>query len=122
MWRGGRPRLPLPCGLLSYVADGSPKAEKMLSGVRLARTERRTRMYYSQEPRARRRREFITLFVLALIVGGGIFLFAWLITGAYLLALFGAVAALALLGAVHYVLWGRELSGEVRPPPEAPPD
>jgi len=56
------------------------------------------------------RRETITTIALAILFGGGIFLFALLILGEYLIAALAAVAAVALVGCLHYFVWGRSLA------------
>jgi fatty acid desaturase len=75
------------------------------------------------DDRSRRRRELVTVSALALLAGTGLFFFVLLITGGLLIAVLGALVAMALVGWLHYTLWGRELAREVRrkddriPPP-----
>jgi hypothetical protein len=57
----------------------------------------------------RRWRELFVLCSLALLLGGGAFLWLLLIGGGVLLSVLAALAALAVLGALHYLLWGRWL-------------
>jgi hypothetical protein len=60
-------------------------------------------------PASSGRRELITTIALAILFGGGIFLFAFLILGEFLLAALAAVGAIALVGCLHYFVWGRSL-------------
>jgi len=53
----------------------------------------------------------ITSIALAILFGGGIFLFALLILGEFLIAALAAVGAIALVGSLHYFIWGRSLAG-----------
>ncbi len=57
----------------------------------------------------RHREGFLALF-LCLIGGGAVLLFLIAITGGFFLYVLLAVVAMALLGSVHYLLWGRALS------------
>jgi hypothetical protein len=60
-------------------------------------------------PASSGRRELITTIALAILFGGGIFLFALLILGEFPIAALAAMAAVALVGCLHYFVWGRSL-------------
>jgi hypothetical protein len=66
------------------------------------------------EDRSRRFRERVVIVALSLIVGTGIFLFFLMVTGGLLLAVLGALGAMAVVGSVHYAFWGRELAHQVQ--------
>lgn len=61
-------------------------------------------------PTSSGRRETITTIALAILFGGGIFLFALLLLGEILVATLAAVAAMTLVGCLHYFIWGRSLA------------
>jgi len=75
---------------------------------------------YPNDP-ARRRREIVVAWALALILGVGIFGFFLLTTGGLFLAVLAGVVAMILVGSLHYVFWGRELAREVRRRQDVPP-
>ena len=60
-------------------------------------------------PASSGRRELVTTIALAILFGGGIFLFALLLLGQFLIAALAALAAVALVGCLHYFVWGRSL-------------
>jgi hypothetical protein len=68
----------------------------------------------------RHRREFIVMLALAIIVGGGIFTYFFLIGGMWFLGMLGTIVVLALVGLFHYLLWGR--TAERRLPRQPPRD
>src|SRR5262245_8025240 len=55
-------------------------------------------------------RENAIVVVLGLLIGGGIFFFLLALTGWFLIAALIALPLLAVLGSLHYLLWGRALS------------
>ncbi len=67
-------------------------------------------MHFDTEPH--QRREIVVTAVFALLFGGGIFCFALLIAGEIVIPLLLAVTAMAVVGGLHYVLWGRAMSQE----------
>lgn len=64
------------------------------------------------DARSRQWHENFVTVVLALLFGGGIFCFALLIAGEVVIAVLLAVAAMILVGGLHYALWGRAMSEE----------
>ena len=56
------------------------------------------------------RRETVVTVALAILFGSGIFLFGLLLMDSFLIALLATVAAVALVGALHYFVWGRSLA------------
>jgi heme O synthase-like polyprenyltransferase len=60
-------------------------------------------------PSTRRTRETIVVVCLAVIFGTAIFLFCWLVLGAWFLALLATFAVVFLIGLGHYFFWGRRL-------------
>ena len=64
------------------------------------------------DTQSRQWRETVVTIVLALLFGGGIFCFALLIAGEVLIPVLVAVAAMILVGLLHYVLWGRAMSAD----------
>jgi uncharacterized protein (DUF58 family) len=63
--------------------------------------------------RSSRSRENITFVALAILLGGGIFLYVLLIGGALFLATLGALAVMTVVGAFHYLFWGRSLERDL---------
>ena len=63
------------------------------------------------------RRELITTVALAILFGGGIFLFALLLLRGWLIAALAAVAAVVLVGCLHYFIWGRSIQAATHPAP-----
>ncbi len=55
----------------------------------------------------RQRRESFLTIMLTLIAAGGILLFLTIITSGFFLYVLVGLAAIALFGSLHYVLWGR---------------
>jgi hypothetical protein len=75
----------------------------------------------SQYPGTHRRELFVTV-VLALVLGAGAFFYLFLITGGLFLAVLAAVGAMAIVGLLHYVIWGRQMPPANRAPDSpAPP-
>jgi len=58
-------------------------------------------------------RETILTLMLTALLAGGVFFFLILLSGGLLVYLAAAVFAIALVGLLHYVLWGHALSQEV---------
>jgi Zn-dependent protease with chaperone function len=67
-----------------------------------------------QDAASRRRREQFVVIVLAAISGCGIFLFSLLVLQWYFLAFLAGIAVMALVGGLHYLLWGRRQEREER--------
>jgi hypothetical protein len=66
------------------------------------------------DPNAERsNRETILTLMLTALLAGGVFFFLILLSGGLLVFLAAAVFAIALVGLLHYVLWGHTLSQEV---------
>jgi hypothetical protein len=66
------------------------------------------------DPNARgRNRETILTLMLTALLAGAIFFFLIVLSGGLLVFLAAAVFAIALVGLLHYVLWGYTLSQEV---------
>jgi hypothetical protein len=61
----------------------------------------------------RQRREGFLGLVLVLFCAGGFFLFLVVITGGFFLHAAAWVVVFALVGGIHYVLWGHALTREV---------
>jgi hypothetical protein len=74
----------------------------------------------NQDPAARRRRATFVIVTLTILLGGGAFLYSLLIGGEWFLAMLVTLGAVALVGGVHYLLWGRTLSREVAARPRVP--
>lgn len=71
--------------------------------------------------RSRRRREIITTVVLSILSAIAFFVTCWILTGWIIVAVIAALVAMALVGGVHYAIWGRELAREPRRRDEYPP-
>jgi Flp pilus assembly protein TadB len=56
---------------------------------------------------APRGRETVLVAALAILFGVGLFWFLLLITGWLVIAVLAAAAVIAVMGGVHYLLWGR---------------
>lgn len=54
-------------------------------------------------------RETVVAIILAVLFGAGIFLFLLMITGWLLLAVLATVGAMAAVGGLHYLVWGKSL-------------
>jgi len=61
-------------------------------------------MYWTED---RRRKERIVVFALGTVFAVGIFFYSLLIGGAILLSVLFAVAVMAVVLALHYLIWGR---------------
>jgi hypothetical protein len=64
---------------------------------------------------SRRSRAIVVTVALSILVGGGVFLFLLLLGGPLFLAALGVVAVLAIVGSMHYLVWGRDYEQEVSP-------
>jgi hypothetical protein len=62
------------------------------------------------EDNYRRRRETLLSVMLAAFVLFGLFLVFTILTGGFLLYILAVVAVAGLVGALHYLLWGRALT------------
>jgi hypothetical protein len=60
-------------------------------------------------PASRRKRETIVVVCLTLLFGGGIFLYSLMASGPWLVALLAIVAGAAVVGLLHYLVWGRRM-------------
>jgi len=71
---------------------------------------------------ARQRREVIVVFVIAFLLGSGIFLGLLVLLGSFLISVLAALGVLFVLGLFHYFFWGRAM-GEALPArrPQEPP-
>jgi hypothetical protein len=58
-------------------------------------------------------RETLLTVALTAMFGGGFLIFLILVSGGYFLYVLGAVAAIALVGSLHWLLWGQALTQEV---------
>jgi len=67
----------------------------------------------NQYAKSNRWRENVTFAALAILLGGGIFLYMLLIGGALFLATLGALAVMTVVGAFHYLFWGRGLERDL---------
>jgi len=76
---------------------------------------------YTNDPTRRRRREVITTVALSVLSGIALFVACWILTGWLIVAVTAALVAMAIVGWVHYAVWGRELAREVRRSEEYPP-
>lgn len=61
----------------------------------------------------RRKRETILTLMLTAVLSGGILFFLILISGGFFIFVVACVFAIALVGLMHYLLWGQALSREV---------
>ena len=73
------------------------------------------------DDRSRRRREVITTVALAILSGVVLFAACLILTGWLFIAVLTALVAMAVVGGLHYALWGRELAREVRRREDYPP-
>jgi hypothetical protein len=73
------------------------------------------------DDRSRRRREVITTVALTILSGIAFFAACWILTGWIVVAVMVALVAMAVVGGLHYALWGRELAREVRRKDDYPP-
>ena len=64
--------------------------------------------------RTRQRRELIVTFVLAFLLGSGIFVGLLFLLGGFLIAVLATLGVLFVLGLFHFFVWGRAL-GETGP-------
>jgi hypothetical protein len=62
---------------------------------------------------ARRNRETILTLAMTALLAGGILFFLVLVSGGFFVFVVAAVLAIALVGLLHYLLWGYNLSQEV---------
>jgi hypothetical protein len=76
-------------------------------------------MYLNE--RYRRQRELVVTFALSLLAASAVFFFFMLVSGGLVLAILAALAAMFIVGYLHYTLWGREMAQEVRRRNEVPP-
>ena len=65
-------------------------------------------------PPTTNRRELIVTAVLGLLLGVGVFLYLMIIGGTILIALAMVLTILAIVGGVHYWLWGRRMAVRAR--------
>ena len=68
---------------------------------------------HHQYAKSSRWREHVTFVALAIVFGGGIFLYLLLIGGALFLATLAAFAIITVVGAFHYLFWGRSLERDL---------
>jgi hypothetical protein len=61
----------------------------------------------NRNDRARARRETIVVVSLTTLLVGGVFLYFLLVGGAWFLGMMATLVALTLIGAAHYLIWGR---------------
>ncbi len=61
----------------------------------------------------RRKRETLLTLMLTAVLSGGILFFLILISGGFFIFVVACVFAIALVGLLHYMLWGQALSREV---------
>ena len=61
----------------------------------------------------RRRRETLLTLMLTAVFSGGILFFLILVSGGFFVFVIACVFVIALVGLMHYVLWGHALSREV---------
>jgi len=69
-------------------------------------------MERDDEPPSSARGTFLGI-VLAVVVGGAAIVYCIIIMGPFFFGLLGVVTAIAILGCVHYVIWGRSLDQHV---------
>jgi hypothetical protein len=69
-------------------------------------------------PASRSRRETLVVVCLAIILGGGIFLYGWIVLNTWFLAMLATFAVVFLVGLGHYLIWGRPMqrATAARPP------
>jgi hypothetical protein len=69
-------------------------------------------------PVSRSRRETVVAVCLAVILGGGIFLYCLMVGGPWFLAMLATFAVVFLVGLGHYLIWGRPMqrATAARPP------
>ena len=75
------------------------------------------------DTQVRERRTLIVTFVLAFLLGSGIFLGLLVLLGEFIIAVLATLGILFVLGLFHYFFWGRALgeSGSMRRWDEPPP-
>lgn len=68
-------------------------------------------MHPEQEPRHRKRENFLSLLI-TVVVGGILFFFLNVVSLGILAHVVGAIFVFGLLGMLHYALWGQTLTQE----------
>ena len=68
----------------------------------------------SDDSQSRRSRDTYMVFVLFVLVGFPLFVFFNVITSGLFILMLVVAGGLGVLGGVHYLLWGRSLSHEVK--------
>ncbi len=70
-------------------------------------------MEENDQPSSSSARATMLGIMLAIVLGGGAVVYCTIIMGPFFFGLLGVIAAIAVLGCVHYFLWGRSMDRQV---------